>query len=356
MGVRVRYLRTTLIFAVAAMAWFATSASAFVTHTPKGHPISVMFRGGAKPSPGKPSSGGVLLSHGGPVLPSETPYLIFWTPSGHAIPSSSENLMSQYLSDVAAAATTNSTTNVYSVLGQYNTPYSQTFIKSTQAVFDTNSYPSSQSGCSLATGMTACVTDASLQAEIGNLITAGRLPQPSAPGSGTTPIFFMVTPVDVNVCTSGGSCVNNSFCAYHDYFAHNGTNVLYSAVPFSVFATSSKGCQTDGYSSYETPLGPTGDEAYNIADDLSHELSETITDPLINAWYSKNGLEVGDLCEAYGPAANTSKGLSPLAYSPAIGTPSSGMLYDQVINGDHYYNQTEFSNSAGGCLTGVTPF
>jgi len=86
------------------------------------------------------------------------------------------------------------------------------------------------------------------------------------------------------------------------------------------------------------------------------ELSETITDPLINAWCAKgSGFEVGDLCERYGAKANTSKGISPLAYAPAFGTPSTGVLYDQVINSHRYYNQTWFSNSAGKCLTRTTP-
>jgi hypothetical protein len=45
-----------------------------------------------------------------------------------------------------------------------------------------------------------------------------------------------------------------------------------------------------------------------------------------------------------------------LAYSPAFGDPATGTLYDQVIAGDQYYNQTEYSNNPAGCETGVTPF
>jgi hypothetical protein len=348
----VRYLRAGLIVAAACLA-FSSTAAAVVTHTPNGHRVSVFLRKGARTTGGKGTSSGVLLSHGGPVLAGAAPYAIFWTPSGHPISAASESLMDQYLGDVAAASG-KSTTNVYSVLAQYGSPYSQTFSSRAQAVIDTNPYPTNQGACQLATGMTACVTDASLKNEIGNLIDAGKLPTPTAPGTGTTPIFFVITPVDVNVCLSGSQCVNNNFCAYHDFFSHGGNNVLYSSVPFSVFATSPKGCQTDQYSIYETPVGSSGDEAYNVADDLSHELSETITDPLINAWYSGNGLEVGDLCEAYAPKANTNRGLSPLAYSPAFGDASAGTLYDQVINGHQYYNQTEFSNSANKCLPGTT--
>jgi hypothetical protein len=350
----VRFLRTGLILALASLGLLASSAGAVVVKTPNGHRLSVMLRPGKRaPGTAGTSSKGVLVSHGGPVLSAEAPYLIYWAPSGHPISSASQSLLNQYMTD-AATVSGKSTTNVYSVLGQYGSPYAQTFSQ-TQAVSDATPYPASQGGCQLATGMTACVTDASLQAEIGRLIDAGQLPNPGSTGSGTTPVFFVVTPVDVNVCTSGGSCVNNSFCAYHDTFSHNGRNVVYASVPFSVFASSAKGCQTDGNSIYETPVGPNGDQAYNVADDLSHEFSEMITDPLINAWYSKNGYEVADLCEQYAATANPSKGLSPLAYSPAFGTASTGFLYDQVINSHQYYNQTEFSNSANQCKAGTTP-
>jgi hypothetical protein len=335
-----------------------STAVAAVTQAPDGHRLSVMLRHDSKGpgGGGTKSSGAVLVSHGGPVLTSEAPYLIYWT-GGHQISptgDASEKLLNTYLGDVAKDSAANSTTNVYSVLAQYGSTYSQTFSASTQAVIDTNPFPGTS--CSLATKMTACVSDASIQAEVAGLINSGTLPAPTAPGTGTTPIFFVVTPVDVNVCTSTTQCVNNSFCAYHSYFVNSGHDVLYASVPFSVFATSTKGCQTDQNSTYNTPVGSTGDEAYNVADDLSHELSETITDPLINAWYSHSGYEVGDLCEAYGATADPSKGLSPLAYSPAFTDPKTGGIYDQVINGDEYYNQTEYSNAAGKCLTGITPF
>jgi hypothetical protein len=355
--VGVRDLRVGLVVVVTCVcAVFAQAASAVVERAANGHRVAVMVRPSVKSSPNATSAGGALLvSHGGPVLQASAPYLIYWAPAGHPVAAASQALLDRYLGDVATdSGSHGSTTNVYSVLGQYGSPYSQTFGGS-QVVEDTNPYPVNPSGCKLATGMTACVTDGGIQTEIARLIDAGQLPKPSAPGaSSATPIFFMVTPVDVNVCLSGGACVNNNFCAYHDDFTHNGASILYASVPFSVFAASTKGCQTDQYSIYETPVGSGGDEAYNIADDLSHELSETITDPLINAWYTKNGYEVGDLCEAYGATADPSKGLSPLAYSPAFGDPSSGTLYDQVINHDQYYNQTEYSNSAGGCRAGIT--
>lgn len=357
---QVRYLRAGLI--TAACVLLPSTALAAVTTAPNGQRLSLMLRHGIKGGGGGGSkNGAVLIAHGGPVLKSEAPYVIYWT-GGQAVSSSfatSESVLNTYLTDVAAASAAGSTTNVYSVLAQqYGAPYSQTFNANgagkakPQVVLATDAYPST--GCSTATGMTACVSDSSIQAELTKLITAGTLPPTGAIGTGTNPVFFVVTPPNVNVCTSTSQCVNNSFCAYHSYFVNNKQDVLYASVPFSVFATSTKGCQTDQYSSYNTPVGPSGDEAYNIADDLSHELSETITDPLINAYYSRGGYEVGDLCEAYGATADTSKGLSPLAYAPAFASGVNGGIYDQMINGDPYYNQTEYNNALGQCSAGVT--
>src|SRR5947209_7054466 len=104
---------------------FAATASAVVRRLPNGHRISLMLRAGARQSaPTATTSGGLLVAHGGPVLSATAPYLIFWTPSGHPIAAKSEGLLESYLSDVATASSAGSTTNVYSVLGQYGAPYS----------------------------------------------------------------------------------------------------------------------------------------------------------------------------------------------------------------------------------------
>ena len=62
----------------------------------------------------------------------------------------------------------------------------------------------------------------------------------------------------------------------------------------------------------------------------SHEIMEAITDPdTVTGWYDAAGFENGDECAyVYG--------------TPAGG--SAGTFYNQVINGDHYLTQEEFSN------------
>jgi hypothetical protein len=66
---------------------------------------------------------------------------------------------------------------------------------------------------------------------------------------------------------------------------------------------------------------------------MSHEMSESITDPYLDAWYDNNGNEVGDECAyIYGDSLSLQ------------GAP--GAKYNQTINGHPYFIQEEFSNSA----------
>lgn len=287
--------------------------------------------------------------NGGPVVHSSAPYLVFWDPNGH-ITARSQEVLKQYLSD--AAADSGKATNVFSVLGQYidstgSADYRQTFSAS-QAIVDTHAYPTpTASGCTTTTGYPNCVTDSQIQVELTRLITADSLPTGIGPNA---PIYFVITPQDTNICSSGLGCASDGqFCAYHSDFTDGSNDVVYASVPFIVWTVNStKGCQVDGTSAYQSP---NNDPADNVADDLSHELNESITDPLLTAWFnSSGGNEVADNCESYAPSEDPFNGESPNAYEPTLGgSASAGTLYDQVINGDRYYTQTVWSNYDAGC-------
>ena len=95
-----------------------------------------------------------------------------------------------------------------------------------------------------------------------------------------------------------------------------------------------------------------------IADNLSHENAEAITDPLGSGWFTSNGYEVADQCELAGPddpnSTSPAGPTNPDAYLPTLGgSESAGTLFDQLINGDHYFTQTLWSNSAENCLATV---
>lgn len=366
-----RYLRPCLIMAAACAALFVPAASAVVLKTGVGHRVSLRLRSGHFTANGlsavktgasgaQASSVGDVRWRGGPVLHSEDPYLVFWAPAGHTIPSSSRTVLARYMSDVAADS--GGGNNVYGVLTQYTdsagpAAYAQSF-GSAQVINDGHRYPANNGGCSVDPGTTACVSDAQLQAEVARVVRADRLPSGVGPGA---PIYFVITPQDVNVCFAAGQCSSNVFCAYHSFFMDAGNPVLYSPVPFNIWANgSTKGCQDDGTAVYQTPDQGSqallhGDHAYQIADNLSHELSETITDPLLDAWFNNNGSEVGDLCEAFAPMSKPEKDVSAHAYFPIVtGTESGGDLVDQFFSGDYYYNQTEWSNATGDCMATPT--
>jgi hypothetical protein len=131
------------------------------------------------------------------------------------------------------------------------------------------------------------ISDAQIQAELGAQITSGVLPAPDADTS-----YALFFPLGKTIC-DGGSCslVAGGFCAYHGTFLRSGVPVTYQVLPD---LTGTNGCGTS------TDLG-------NTTSVLSHELSETITDPDVGiatvigpplGWYDAANGEVADICNA----------------------------------------------------------
>jgi PKD repeat protein len=353
-GARSRLLLAGLVAALLAL---APTASAVVVHRPDGQFLSVALHRGLRAAaiPGSiaarrhaalSSASGTLDYHGGPVLHSSSPYLIFWAPSGESIPPSTTSLLERYFADVAADS--GGSANVYAVARQFTdssgfADYSQTFSTAGQAILDTQPYPARKAGCAEMNAST-CLTDAQVQSEIKRLVAADELPT----GTGDrAPIYFVVLPADVNECYSGSECADNAFCAYHSNFLDGG-QLLYAAIPLLLAASDPKDCQYDGNTAVQQPNGdPVGDVAIKY---LSHEDSETITDPLGTGWYSTSGNEDGDNCDFYGTTVDPADGYNPNAFAPALGgSAAAGSLYNQLISGGEYYLQSEWSNGDGDC-------
>jgi hypothetical protein len=70
-----------------------------------------------------------------------------------------------------------------------------------------------------------------------------------------------------------------------------------------------------------------------VTDVASHEITEAITDPFLNAWFDSSANEIGDLC-AYNYGTNTWE----------------GGLANEQWNGNFYEVQQQFDNHAGGCV------
>ena len=180
------------------------------------------------------------------------------------------------------------------------------------------------------------------------------------------PIYFVILPADVEVCYAAGVlCTGNQMPAYHGDFVDSGDDVvLYGALPLwplragSVLFPAPKGVfQIDGTSVAQSPNRDINTDI--LIDSLSHEDSETITDPLNNdAWFDYSVTnEVGDKCEM-----NTSAklpvgfGSNPNAFRPTLGgSETAGTLYTQLINGHPYYTQSEWSNGDRNCEMRPSP-
>ncbi len=365
-GISALAVASTLLGALLA----APEALGTLVKGPDGHYVSVALARGVAPAsmPGSvaatrhavPSGdNGNLDYHGGAVMHSSAPYLIFWAPSGETIAAGTESLLARYFAD--AAADSGGSSNVYGVDRQFYdgggfADYRQTF-SSSRAISDSQPYPANDTANCPRIGNAYCLTDAQLQTEITRLIAADGLPED---GSDPTqlpqnaPIYFVVLPTDVDLCVSSTECASNTFCAYHSSLANGSDNVLFAAIPLLPAAVDAKACQQDGNSQLQSPNGNSvGDVALKY---LSHEHSETITDPVMGSqggggwWDSRSGQEDGDECNFYGPTADPPSGKNPNAFTPTLGgSAASGDLYNQLISSHPYYIQSEWSNGDEGC-------
>jgi hypothetical protein len=97
-------------------------------------------------------------------------------------------------------------------------------------------------------------------------------------------VYFVLTSKEVN--ESSGFCTQ--YCAWHTNGTINGQNIKYGFVGNPQRCPSACSAQT------VTPNGNlAGDGMANL---IAHELSESVTDPNLNAWYDQQGNENADKC------------------------------------------------------------
>lgn len=299
-----------------------------------------------------PNGGGPLIDDGGPVMHSNTTHVIYWDPNGE-FTVSAKGVINSFFTDVAHDSGLAS--NIFGVDAQYGASYSSTY---GGEAADTDAYPSTGT-CTIPGGdggppYTKCLYDSQLQSELSAYIGSHDLP------TGPTQLYFLLLPHKVVTCFAAGECSNNVYCAYHSYIKPGESDeIIYAAIPFSLLDTgNAKGCQYDGHSGIQTPNGDTAgtNEATRFADVavkyISHEYSEAITDPLVGyetAWVDEEGLEIGDKCNAY--SSTSASGYDAHAFLPTLGgSAASDNLFDQAINEDHYYLQSEWDNATSACL------
>ena len=343
MTVRQRRLLMMLVLAgaLAVSAIAASSASAVLKKLPNGQTVSYQPLLPTQSAQTQPAVPKVSMDYnGGAVMPSNTDYMVLWSPQGlGAYPPGFVFGIARYFRDLAHDSGGNQ--NVDSVGPQYNDltgAVANYDVRFGGVLLDTHPYPQSQ--CPTAAPVTNCLTDAQVQQELVNVVTAHHLK------TDLSHEYYLLTPPHVETCFSNNPATNfdgcsagepppfRAFCAYHQNTALP-TMLFYANDPYDADNTR---CQDGNY-----PNGLISDGQINGG--LSHEHMESVTDPIPNdAWTNgagpNQGLEVGDEC-------NRVRG-NPL------GTAPNGSPYNQVINGHFYWYQEEWSNFTESCVQRVT--
>ena len=238
MRVRQRQLLMTLVFAgaVAVLAIAVPSASAKLKVLPNGQAVSYQpVRSAASaPSPFDLAFGNMDYN-GGPVMPSNTDYMLMWSPKGlGAYPDGFVFGISRYFNDLAHDSGGNQ--NVDSVGPQYNDltgAVASYDVKFGGVLVDTDPYPASQ--CPANGPVTNCLTDAQIQQEIASFVTAHHLP------TDLSHEYFLLTPPHVESCfgnnpatrfdgCSAGIVPFNQLAAYCAYHGNTTTRTMTSEV------------------------------------------------------------------------------------------------------------------------------
>jgi IPT/TIG domain len=317
--------------AIALLGLSAAGASALIVRLP-GRTLSYLPSARANKNASSPKKNGPVEYHGGPVMTSNTNYALYWDPSGPPeYPAGYQAGLNKYFEDLAHDS--GGAQNTDSVLVQYKNGAGESASYNSHfggPLIDTDPYP--PNGCSAAA---ICLTDAQLRSEIAAYLTAHALPIDLAHE------YFLLTPPGVESCFEAASqgcsagTAHAAFCAYHGAIRWGKSFIVYSNDPY----VAGQNCDVRE----EHPNGNASDAT--IAGGLAHEHSESVTDPLINAWYDSLGEEVGDKCRTFKPKTE---------FGPPLGKAPNRSNYNQVINGDLYYYQQEWSNELGGCAQRAT--
>jgi len=274
-------------------------------------------------APALPPPATPLIYHSpGPVMQSGvTTFAIFWVPAklqnggATSMTAHYQAVQKNLLSDYPGHGIGNNSTQYFQIIGGV-----KKFIQNSGGLggffVDTSAYPAS--GCSDPATPGNCITDAQIQAEIAKVMGLKGWT------GGLNHMFLLFTSSGEGSCFDSGStsCAYTQYCGYHGFFGAGPT--IYSNHPFGDLSS----CQVPG-----TP-SPNGDPAADAASTVvTHEVTEAITDPELNAWFDSSGAEIGDKCNfVYG--TNT----------------WDAAKANQMWNGRFYEVQEEFDNHTGSCV------
>ena len=253
-----------------------------------------------------------ILYHGGPILLGSVPvYIIYYG----TFPSSTISIVNDFFSTIGGSLQYNVNTTYFNGQGTH-IQNSISFSTSGNVYNDNYSLGKTFNGNTV-------------QTVVKNAIQGGHLP------ADATGIYFVVTAMDVTI---PGFC--NSFCAYHANSTSiiSGLDIKYSLIPDPTQACAACDGNVAIFGQNITPNGDLG--ADEMTDSIMHELSEAVTDPDINAWFTRRGLENGDLCN--------------FKYGTTYTAPN-GAIANAHLGSRDYLVQTIWENTGAGFCANTLP-
>eukprot|EP00850_Spirogloea_muscicola_P004898 SM000021S06531 [mRNA] locus=s21:1133746:1136417:- [translate_table: standard] len=121
----------------------------------------------------------------------------------------------------------------------------------------------------------------------------------------TNALNLILTSPSVTVLDPLAGTFCKDFCGFHSNMLYNGVDVVFSHV-----GNADTQCPGECSLAYTSAPSPNGDKGVDaMVSLLGSQLSAVATDPDLNGWYDKNGLESGDLCQyTYGKILTDSNG------------------------------------------------
>ena len=271
--------------------------------TGKGYPVAVdksnnnngQANGNAKSGgPARNQCPNGICWHGGPVMGGTPTIYVIWYGDWNNGPGGSDNSSGQAV-----------VRNFLNSLG--GTPYEQ--INATYTVNGTTINGSLNIGAEKTdNGTKTSLTDADIQSIV------------ARNGATDTNGVYMVLTAS-NVTASSGFCTQ--YCGWHTHANIGGRDIKYA------FVGNPDRCPSS-CSEQQAPNGYAG--ADGMVSIIAHEQEEAISDPDLNAWYDRRGMENADKC----------------AWTFGTLSGSSGAYYNVTMGGHNYLVQRNWVNAGGG--------
>ena len=137
-------------------------------------------------------------------------------------------------------------------------------------------------GGSTIVSATTNLSDAGVRTQVNNAISSGALPRD------TNGVYFVLTSSNIN--ETSGFCTQ--YCGWHTHATLGGSDIKYSFVGNVDRCPTGCEIQRTGPNSPAANVGGMD----GMANVISHELEEAISDPDLNAWFDASGQENADKC------------------------------------------------------------